>query len=73
VAIFDRAETAQTHNPNVVYELSMVHFLKRRCVILKHSKLRTMPTDILTMLYEDYSSQEEAVRKLGEWWIRIGG
>jgi len=71
VAIFDRAETAQTHNPNVVYELSMMHFLKRPCVILKHARLRTMPTDILTMLYEDYSSQREAVRKLGAWWERI--
>jgi hypothetical protein len=30
-----------------------------------------MPTDILSMLYEDYSSQREAVRKLGDWWERI--
>lgn len=71
VAVFDRAQTAQTHNPNVVYELSMMHFLKRPCVILKHAKLRTMPADILTMLYEDYSSQKEAVRRLAAWWERI--
>jgi hypothetical protein len=71
VAIFDRAETAQMHNPNVVYELGMMHLLKRPCVILKHSKLRKMPTDILSMLYEDYSSQREAVRKLGDWCERI--
>ena len=71
VAIFDRAETAQMHNPNVVYELSMMHLLKRPSVILKHSKLKKMPTDILSMLYEDYSSQREAVRKLGDWWDRI--
>jgi len=71
VAIFDRAETAQMHNPNVVYELSMMHLLKRPCVILKHSKLKKMPADILSMLYEDYSSQREAVRKLGDWWDRI--
>jgi len=70
VAIFDRAETAQMHNPNVVYELGMMQLLKRPCVILKHSKLRKMPTDLLSMLYEDYSSQREAVRKLGEWWAR---
>ena len=30
-----------------------------------------MPTDLLSMLYEGYSSQKEAVRKLGEWWTRI--
>ncbi len=70
VAIFDRAETAQTHNPNVVYELGMMQLLKRPCVILKHAKLKRMPTDLLSMLYEDYSSQKEAVRKLGEWWTR---
>jgi hypothetical protein len=71
VAIFDRAETTQMHNPNVVYELGMMQLLKRRCVILKHAKLKRMPTDLLSMLYEDYSSQKEAVRKLGEWWTKI--
>jgi hypothetical protein len=70
VAIFDRAETTQMHNPNVVYELGMMQLLKRPCVILKHTKLKRMPTDLLTMLYEDYSSQNEAVRKLGDWWAR---
>jgi len=70
VAIFDRAETAQMHNPNVVYELGMMQLLKRPCVILKHAKLRRMPTDLLNMLYEDYSSKGEAVRKLGEWWAK---
>ena len=59
------------HNPNVVYELSIMHFLKRPCVILKHSKLKTMPAHILAMLYESYSSQNEAVLKLGEWWERV--
>ncbi len=70
VAVFDRAETTQMHNPNVVYELSMMLFLKRPCVILKHAKLKKMPTDILSMLYEDYSTKREAVRKLGDWWDR---
>jgi hypothetical protein len=71
IAIFDRAETAQTHNPNVVYELGMMQLLKRPCVILKHRKLKTMPTDLLSMLYEDYSSQQEATQKLSDWWKRI--
>jgi hypothetical protein len=39
VAIFDRAETTQMPNPNVVYELGMMHLLKRRCVILKHANI----------------------------------
>jgi hypothetical protein len=70
VAIFDRAESAQMHNPNVVYELGMMQLLRRPCVILKHANLKRMPTDLLSMLYEDYSSKREAVRKLGEWWER---
>jgi hypothetical protein len=70
VAIFGRAEAAQMHNPNVVYELGMMQLLKRPCVILKHTKLRRMPTDLLSRLYEDYSTQKEAARKLTEWWAR---
>jgi hypothetical protein len=71
VAIFDRAEPNQTHNPNVVYELGMMHLLKRPCVLLKHAQLNKMPTDILSQLYEDYSTQREAVTKLGQWWTRL--
>lgn len=70
VAIFGRAEAKQMHNPNVVYELGMMQLLKRKCVILKHGKLKRMPTDLLSRLYEDYSTQKEAARKLTEWWAR---
>src|SRR3989440_1786706 len=45
VAIFDKAEATQTHNPNVVYELGMMQLLKRRCVILKHKKLKAMRSE----------------------------
>jgi hypothetical protein len=71
VAIFDRAETTQMHNPNVVYELGMMQLLKRQCVILKHKSLKRMPTDLLSMLYEDYSRRKEAVQKLSDWWVKI--
>jgi hypothetical protein len=68
IAVFDRAEVMQMHNPNVVYELGMMQLLKRPCVVLKHRKLRRMPTDLLSMLYEDYSTTREAVSALGGWW-----
>ena len=71
VAIFDRAETTQMHNPNVVYELGMMQLLKRPCVILKHKDLKKMPSDLLSRLYEDYSSQDEAAKKICDWWARI--
>jgi hypothetical protein len=70
VAIFGRAEGKQMHNPNVVYELAMMQLLKRPCIILKHSKLKRMPTDLLSKLYEDYSSQKQAIQKLIAWWAR---
>lgn len=73
VAIFGRAEAAQMHNPNVVYELGMMQLLKRPCVILKHAKLKRMPTDLLNRLYEDYSTERGAARKLTEWWARSSG
>lgn len=71
IAIFDRAEARQTHNPNVVYELGMMQLLKRPCVILKHRNLRKMPSDLLTRLYETYSSTEDAVRKINGWWGKL--
>jgi hypothetical protein len=70
VAIFDRADTRQMHNPNVVYELGMMDILKKPCVILKHKQLKKMPSDLLSRLYEDYNSNEEAVRKINDWWAR---
>lgn len=71
VAIFDSAEDRQTHNPNVVYELGMMQLLKRPCMILKHRNLRKMPTDLLTRLYETYSSTNDAVEKIEGWWRKL--
>lgn len=71
LAIFDKAEAKQAHNPNVVYELGMMQLLKRRCLILKHKKLKAMPTDILTRLYEDYETEAQAATKLRAWWKAI--
>lgn len=71
VAVFDRAEARQMHNPNVVYELGMMQLLKRPCVILKNRKLKIMPTDLLSRLYEDYATVDEASTKLHGWWNAI--
>lgn len=71
VAVFDRPEISQIHNPNVVYELGMMQLLKRPCVILKHRKLKKMPSDLLSKLYEDYSSRADAVKRVSDWWDRI--
>jgi hypothetical protein len=74
IAIFDRAEPGQVHNPNVVYELGMMQLLKRPCLILKHEGLRTMPSDLLSRLYESYGSEQEAARRVQAWWrTRLSG
>jgi len=68
VAVFDTPQVSQVHNPNVVYELGMMQLLKRPCVILKRNTLRRMPTDLLSKLYENYSSVETAAKQLKRWW-----
>lgn len=67
IAIFDKGESQQEFNPNVAYELGMLHLLGRSCLILKHSSLRTLHTDILMKLYTPYASPQEASEKAAEW------
>lgn len=71
IAVFDRPEAAQAHNPNIVYELAMMQLLKRHCLILKHRSLRTMPSDFLHRLYEHYSGKAEAADHVRDWWNKI--
>jgi hypothetical protein len=67
IAVFDRPERAQTHNPNVAYELGVMHFLKRPLLILKHKSVKTMPSDFLHKLYENYRSIGEATEAVRNW------
>lgn len=69
IAVFDSIPTWQKFNPNVAYELGIIHFLKRECLILKDSKLKTLPSDILHKIYTSFSSPDDAARKV-ESWIR---
>jgi hypothetical protein len=45
IAVFDKADVGQKFNPNVAYELGMLHLLGRGCLILKHRSLK-LHTDI---------------------------
>jgi hypothetical protein len=71
IAIFDRAEERQAFNPNVAYELGMLHLLSRRCLLLKHSSLPTLQTDILMKLYQSFSNRADVARLTTEWIRRI--
>jgi len=71
VAIFDKAEKNEKYNPNVAYELGMLHLLDRRCLILKHQSLPTLHTDILMKLYQKYTTIENACSHTQDWISRF--
>ena len=71
IAIFDKGESKQLHNANIVYELAMMQTLKRPCMILKHESLRTMPSDFLHKLYEPYRTPKDAADAVESWWHRL--
>jgi len=71
IAVFDSALANPEFNPNVAYELAIMHFLKRQCLILKESSIKTMPADILHKLYEPFSSVSEAGEKVARWLTEV--
>jgi len=67
IAVFDRAEPGQVFNPNVAYELGMLHLLGRDCLILKDESLETLHTDILMKLYRAYGDAGDAGAEVLKW------
>lgn len=67
IAIFDSVGEQPEFNPNVTYELGMMHLLQRECLILKSSSIKTMPADILQKLYRPFSSPDEAAEIVDAW------
>lgn len=53
VAVFDRIETEE-HNPNVSLEVGYMMAQDKPLCILKERTLRTVPTDILSRVYEQF-------------------
>lgn len=67
IAVFDKAERREVFNPNVAYELGMLHLLNRPCLILKHSSLESLHTDILMKLYTPFSGPRGAGKLTEDW------
>jgi hypothetical protein len=67
IALFDRAEHGQEFNPNVAYELGMLHLLGRSCLILKHTSLRALQTDILMKLYQSFTGPAAVATHTAQW------
>ena len=54
IALFDQPEDGQLINPNLCYELGMMHLQGKKCLILKSNSLEKLQTDILQKLYKEY-------------------
>lgn len=67
VAVFDKPERKEIFNPNVAYELGMLHLLGRPCLIFKHSSLKALQTDVLMKLYSPYSKTDEVPEIIKDW------
>ena len=68
IALFDEPEEHQAYNPNVAYELGMMHYQDKECLILRHSTLPSVPFDIIKDLHSPYTQQLE-VRPIVKNWI----
>jgi CheY-like chemotaxis protein len=69
IALFDEPETHQAYSPNVAYELGMMHYQNKDCLILKHSALPQVPFDIIKDLYVEYD-KDLKVRGFITSWIK---
>ena len=67
IAVFDTAERRETFNPNVAYELGMLHLLGRPCLILKHRQLKTLQTDILMKVYVAFRNAADVSQLVTDW------
>jgi CheY-like chemotaxis protein len=69
IALFDEPEEHQAYSPNVAYELGMMHYQNKQCLILRHKSLPIMPFDLIKDLYQTYE-RDLQVRILIDGWIK---
>jgi DNA-binding NarL/FixJ family response regulator len=69
IALFDDADEDQAYSPNVAYELGIMHYQNKGCLILRHSSLPAMPFDLIKDLYVTYEKDLQ-VRKIVEDWTK---
>jgi hypothetical protein len=73
IALFDEPEDAQHINPNVAYELGMLHLLDRQCLILKSANVQ-IQSDLLAKLYVQYDPVKpgEIIELTKKWFLDVG-
>ncbi len=67
IALFDEPEEHSQYNPNVAYELGMMHYQKKDCLIMRHSSLIEMPFDLIKNLYVTYTEKYQFEEILDKW------
>jgi hypothetical protein len=71
IALFDEDEEGQAYNPNVIYELAMMHCLTRECLILRNDALPALPFDLIKNLYMPYKGELAVRTNVQRWLDRI--
>lgn len=67
IALFDKPETDQAYNPNVIYELGIMHSLDRECLILRNDSLPAIPFDLIKNLYMPYRGKLAVQTNIQRW------
>ena len=74
IALFDKPEgddDKNQYNPNVTYELGMMHLQRKKCLILKHSSLDKLPFDIIKDLYSEYNYPKDVIPHIEKWITKL--
>jgi hypothetical protein len=71
IALFDEAESHQAYSPNVAYELGIMHYQGKDCLILRHASLPAPPFDLIKDLHRPYGRDLEVREAIRGWVERI--
>lgn len=71
IALFDEPEEHQAYSPNVAYELGMMHYQEKVCLILRHESLPIVPFDLIKDLYVTYERDLQVREIMTRWMKRI--
>lgn len=67
IALFDEPEEQQAYSANVAYELGMMHYQNKDCLILRHQTLPIMPFDLIKDLYMSYEKDLQVKQIISSW------
>ncbi len=71
IALFDEPEPEQMYSPNVAYELGIMHYQQKDCLILRHSKLPAVPFDLIKDLHTQYEKDLQVKKIISDWVAEI--